>query len=343
MVMTTSTSLTVAFVGAAHIHTPGFVGNISKRDNVSCKWVYDYDKARAEKYAAPLQGATATDDFNAILHDDSVQAIIVCTETDRHEQVVLPAAEAKKHLFVEKPLGFAGADAYRMADAIEKAGVLYSTGYFQRGDSKNRFVKQQIEAGAFGKITRVRGSNCHSGALGRWFDTEWRWMADPKIAGVGAFGDLGTHSLDILLWLMGDVTSVTAQLDPGTNAYDGCDETGEGLLRFANGAIGTLAAAWDDVDNPVSLLVSGTEGHAAVINGRLHFKSSKVEGMDGSQPLRNAELPGPESGGLDAFLDAALGKPATLVGAHEAAYRSAVMEALYTGARESRWVAPVKA
>jgi predicted dehydrogenase len=49
-----------------------------------------------------------------------------------------------------------------------------------------------------GKITRARGSNCHSGSLGGWFDKEYRWMADPKIAGVGAFGDLGTHKLDIL-------------------------------------------------------------------------------------------------------------------------------------------------
>ena len=338
----TNSNLSVAFVGAAHIHTPGFVNTISKREGVSCKWVWDYDLARAEMRAAQLPGAKATTNLDDVVNDRDVQAVIVCTETNRHEQVVLPLAQAKKHLFVEKPLGYAGEDAYRMAEAIEKAGVLYSTGYFQRGDSKNRFVKQQIEAGAFGKITRVRGSNCHGGALGRWFDTEWRWMADPKIAGVGAFGDLGTHSLDILLWLMGSVEKVTAQLDPGTNAYDGCDETGEGLLRFTNGAIGTLAAAWDDVENPVSLLVSGTEGHAAIISGRLHFKSSKVEGMDGSQPLRTAELPGPQAAGLDAFLDAAQGKPAQLVGVREAAYRSAVMEALYIGAKEERWVAPVE-
>src|SRR4029450_13763343 len=130
--------------------------------------------------------------------------------------------------------------------AIEKAGVLFQTGYFMRGDAKHQFLKQQVAAGAFGKITRVRGSNCHSGALGRWFDTEWRSMADPKIAGCGAFGDLGTHSLDILLWLFGEVEKVTAQLDTGTGAYGDCDETGEGILRFKSGTIGTLAAAWDD-------------------------------------------------------------------------------------------------
>jgi predicted dehydrogenase len=332
---------TIAFVGAAHIHTPGFIGTVKKRDGFSVKYVWDWNTARAEKCAQNLPGAEATGDLNTVVNDSEVQAVVVCTETDRHEQVVLPLAQAGKHLFVEKPLGFAGADAYRMAHALEQAGVLFSTGYFQRGDSKHIFLKTQIEAGAFGKITRVRGSNCHGGALGRWFDTDWRWMADPKIAGVGAFGDLGTHSLDILLWLMGDVTLATAQLDEGTGAYPGCDETGEGLLRFANGAIGTLAAGWDDVDNPVSLLISGTEGHAAIIKGQLHFQSGRVSGMDGSQPVRRAELPEGKAAGLDAFFDAVEGKEATLVGAREAAYRSAVMEALYTGARENRWVAPV--
>jgi len=329
---------TVAFAGCAHIHTPGFINALKGRPDFRCKTIWDHDPARAARRAAE-SGATVAADLDTVLADPEVEAVIVCTETDLHEQVVLPTAAAGKHLFVEKPLGSGAEDAYRMAEAIEKAGVLYQAGYFQRGDAKNIFVKEQIAAGAFGKITRVRGSNCHSGALGRWFDGEYRWMADPKIAGVGAFGDLGTHSLDILLWLLGDVTAVTAQLDAGTNAYDGCDETGEGMMRFASGTIGTLAAAWDDVANPVSLLVSGTEGHATVLNGQLYFQSKHVAGADGKQPW--ADLPPSVPAGLDAFLDALAGqKDAALVGVREAAYRSAVMEAMYEGAKQGAWVTP---
>lgn len=335
-----SESITIALVGAAHIHTPGFIGAINKREGaVRCKYVWDHDAARAEKRAGELPGSKTVADLETVYADPEVAAVVVCTETDRHEEVVLPGAAAKKHLFVEKPLGIGAADAYKMADAIEEAGVLFQTGYFQRGDAKNLFVKEQIAKGAFGKITRARGSNCHSGALGGWFDGEWRWMADPKQSGVGAYGDLGTHSLDILLWLLGEVETATALLDNGTARYPGCDETGEGLLRFKSGVIGTLAAAWDDVANPVSLLVSGTEGHAAVINGQLYFQSKHVEGADGKAPY--TALPDNKPAGFDAFLDAITGKEATLVGAREAAYRSAVMEALYTGAKENRWAAPV--
>ena len=329
---------TVAFVGCAHIHTPGFIQLVNSRPEIQCKTVWDHDAARAAKRAAEM-GAQVAPDMAAIYADPEIEAVIVCTETNLHESVVLPAAATKKHLFIEKPLGFGAADAAKMADAIESAGVIYQTGYFMRGDANHIFLKQQIEAGAFGKITRVRGSNCHSGALGRWFDTEWRWMTDPKQSGVGAFGDLGTHSLDILLWLMGDVTQVTAQIDNGTGAYEGCDETGEGLLRFASGAIGTLAAAWDDVANPVSLLISGTEGHAAVLNGQLYLQSSHVPGADGKSPW--TDMPSSKPAGFEAFLDAISGKKGVaLVGVREAAYRNSVMEALYEGARMGTWVKP---
>ena len=139
-------------------------------------------------------------------------------------------------------------------------------------------------------------------------------MANPKVAGVGAFGDLGTHSLDIMLWLMGDVSAVTAKLDAGTGPYDGCDETGEAMLRFKSGVIGTLAAGWDDVSNPVRLLISGTEGHAAIINDQLHYKSSRAPRFDGTQPVRAAEMPAAVPAGLDAFLNSIVGQSgATLV------------------------------
>ncbi len=331
----------LAFLGLGHIHTPGFIGSIKKRpDELRVKSVWDPDSARAKGRAEEL-GATVVADFHQILADPAIDGVVVCSETDLHEQIVVPAAAAKKALFVEKPLGMTAKDAYAMATAVEQAGVIFTTGYFQRGDPKNLFLKQHVTQGSFGKITRIRGSNCHSGALGGWFDTEWRWMADPKRAGCGAFGDLGTHSLDIMLWLMGDIESATAMLDGGTKRYGDCDETGEGLFRFKNGAIGTLAAAWTDVANPVSFLISGTDGHAAIINGQLHFQSKHLPQFDGSAPVRNSELPKAQPAGLDLYLDAVTGKSSpNLVGVREAAYRVAVMEALYEGSRTGRWVAP---
>lgn len=339
----------VAFVGCAHIHTPGFINMLGKRTDVRTTLVWDPDKRRSE-YRAKQTGAKVVDSAEQILSDDSIAGVIICSETNRHEALVAQAAKARKHMFVEKPLGMGSKDGYAMAQSIEDAGVLFQTGYFQRSDPKNRFIKELIGKGALGKITKVRGSNAHNGALGNWFGTkpaeqfyeDWRWMADPTIAGVGAFGDLGTHALDILLWWMGDVTLATAQLDVVTNTYNNTDESGEGLMRFKNGAVGTLAAGWVDLADPVKYLLSGTEGHAAVIKSELHVTSKKDTRFDGSTAVRKNEMATDSPHAFELFLDALVGKelPVPLVGPREAAYRSAVMEAMYEGAATNKWVAP---
>jgi 1,5-anhydro-D-fructose reductase (1,5-anhydro-D-mannitol-forming) len=259
---------------------------------------------------------------------------------------VLAAAASKKHMFVEKPLGIAGSSAYRMARAIEDAGVLFQTGYFQRGSAAHQFLKAHIEQGHLGKITRIRHSNCHSGSIGRWFDAGkgwfrdgWMWMTDLEQAGVGAFGDLGTHSLDILMWLAGDIESVAADVNTALGNY-ACDEYGEALIRFSSGVIGTLAAGWVDVQNPVSVVVSGTEGHATVINRQVFFKSTHVPGADGETPWQ--DLPAEQPHAFMLFLDALNGADVTLVSPREAAERSVVMEAMYRAAETRTWQSPEK-
>ena len=329
---------TVALVGCAHIHTPGFVNRLKARPDVRVKYTWDPVPGKAQKNAAAL-GATAVDTVKTVWQDKEVTAVVICSETNRHRELVRAACASGKHLFVEKPLGMGATDAYAMAAAIEKAGVLFQTGYFMRGMPVHQFLKEQIAAGAFGKITRIRGSNCHHGSLAGWFDSEWRWMADPSIAGCGAFGDLGTHALDIMLWLMGPPSQVTGHVAVVTGRYGDCDESGEALLRFPDGAVGSLAAGWVDLSDPVTLQISGTEGHAVVIDGQLYFKSNRVAGADGQEVC--TALPAALPHAFDLFLDASGGGSAAhLVGATEAALRSAVMAAIYKAAARTAWVTP---
>jgi predicted dehydrogenase len=326
----------VALVGCAHIHTPGFIKRLLARMDIQVTAVWDHDGARAQKRAIELN-APAVADANAIWNNPAISGVIICAETDRHQPLVLAAASAKKHLFVEKPLGMGASDANQMAAAIESAGLFFQTGYFMRGNPAHLFVKEQIGKGSFGKITRIRHANCHHGALGDWFTPEWLWMTDLQQAGVGAFGDLGTHSLDILMWLMGDVEWVTADLGVAIGRYPNCDEYGEALLKFKNGVTGTLAAGWVDVASPISLLISGTEGHAYVRNNELYFKSNHVAGADGEKPW--GDLPAAWPHAFELFLDALVGKfHAPLITPREAAGRSVVMEAIYQAAHQQQWV-----
>jgi predicted dehydrogenase len=139
------------------------------------------------------------------------------------------------------------------------------------------------------------------------------------------------------MWLMGDVEAVLADLGSITNRYPDCDEIGQGMIRFANGVTGTISAGWVEPENPVGLLVAGTEGHAAIFNDRLYLRTKKVQGADGARPWGKLP-PGPEHPLLQ-FVSAMAGQSGMpLVTAREAATRVKVMEAMYQSARERKWV-----
>ncbi len=337
--------IVLALVGVAHIHTPGFISLLNNRADVKVKSVWDPNEAKAAK-RAPLVEAKVVKDVNDIWSDPEVQAVVVCSETYRHQELVLAGAKARKHMFVEKPLAFTGAASREMAAAIEKAGLLFTTGYFMRTSPQLLFLKEQVAKGAFGKITRAQAWNCHSGSLGGWFDDKpndpansWRWMADLKQAGVGGFGDLGTHVLDILMWIFGDVASATAEVKVVTGRYGDCDESGQGMLEFKNGVTATIAAGWVDIANPVSFIISGTEGHALILNGELYFQCKNAEGADGKQAWK--KLPAAPPAPLAQFCDAVGGKQGLpLVTPTEAAARVSVMEAMYKGSKSHAWVEP---
>lgn len=327
--------ISLALAGTAHIHTPNFADRLAKQDRVRVGAVWDPDPARAKAYADRF-GARVASTPAELWSDASLAAAVVCAQTDLHLDLVRDAAAAGKHLFVEKPLGMGAADAAAMARAIRDAGVLFQTGYFRRGQKAYRALKQLVDRGAFGQVTRVRETNMHEGALGGWFDTEWRWMADPKRSGVGGFGDLGFHSLDIVIWLFGGVERAAALVGPGTGRY-GCDETGEALLRLANGAHATLGAGWVDHGNPVECQVSGTKAHAYLSGGTLFLNAPEITGEKGFVPHDGGLSDLPHA--FDLFLDALCGGSRDgLIPVGQAAYGCAVMEALYRAAAEGRWV-----
>jgi predicted dehydrogenase len=323
---------TTAFLGVAHIHTPSFIQTINKREDVVCKSVYDHDADRAARRAAEL-GAVVTS-LDSILGDPEITSVVVCSETRHHVELVTRAAQAGKHLFVEKPLAITGDDAAQIQSAVETAGVVFQTGFFSRGNPSNIFIKREIEAGHLGVITRMRYTNNHGGALGGWFDTEWRWIADKVEAGGGGYADLGAHALDIILWCLsetcGPVVKCAATLGTATKRYGDIDEWGAGLVTFQNGVVAVMEAGWADpgkLGSPVE--VHGTEGEIRVLDGKVFYYSKHVEGAEGGEWT---DLPSAQSHAFELFWDKLAGKDVPLVSVQEAALESRVMHELYQAA-----------
>ena len=326
--------MTIAFVGVAHIHTPQYVNIVKKRSDVTVKYVWDHDADRAAQRAKELDAQTVAD-AQTIWADPEITAVVNSFRNRPASRQSSRRQRRAEHMFAEKPLCASGKEAREMAAVIEKSGVLFTTGYFNRTDPKKLFLKSEIAAGNFGTITRVRGSNCHNGSLGGWFDKDWRWMADPKQSGVGAFGDLGTHLLDILMWQNGDIEAVTAKLAGDAPLWRWAKPVK--CRSFQERCDWHARRQLVDIENPVELLISGTQGHAVIVNGQLYYRSEKRPDSDAKKVWK--DLPPATKPPMTQFLDAVAGsKDEPLVTPAEAAARVAVMEAMYEGARKRKWV-----
>lgn len=333
--------LKIGLLTTAHIHTPDFIKRIRERGDLAVAGVFDPTPALAQRYADQL-GAPALASPAPLLEDAGVSALLILGTTRQHDDWVVPAARAGKHLFVEKPLAVSSVQAQRMVQAITAAGVTYQTGHFMRSEPRFRFIQQEIAAGHLGTITRVRVSNSHHGSLGGWFDADFHWFTEPFEAGGGGFYDLGCHALDLLVWFFGPVATATGCIGGKAIRYPAIDEYGEGLLRFANGVTASLAAGWVDRANPNELEISGSEGHLHLHWGTLHYIShlSKIPGTDGSTHIDPRYFPPPVPGALDLFFDVLLGKadPALLVPAADSLQVVKTMESIYVGDRLGSWV-----
>ncbi|MEC7193518.1 MAG: Gfo/Idh/MocA family oxidoreductase [SAR324 cluster bacterium] len=162
-------------------------------------------------------------------------------------------------------------------------------------------------------------------------------MTDMEQAGVGAFGDLGTHVLDILLWFMNDLEAVAATFSSPVGRYPNCDESGEALLKFKSGVVASIAAGWVDLAMPLTAEVSGTKAYAYVIKDDLYLVSDDIKDANANIPFKDVPESLPHA--FDLFLDSVhSGESTNLVTPKEAAYRSTVMEAIYEAAATRKWV-----
>jgi len=332
-----SRNITLALVGGAHIHAPNFANRMANAENVTTKYVWDPSSETANT-RQQVTGGEIVSDPSVIFNDPDVDGIVICSQTNLHTQLVIPAAQAGKHMFVEKPVGMNGREAREMAAAINRSGVIFQTGYFMRSSGVNQKIRSLIQDGTLGEITRLRLSNVHSGAIGGWFDTEWRWMADLDQAGVGAFGDLGSHVFDLLLWFMeGDSPkSCTGYIDKVLERYPGCDEYGEGMVVFESGAVATVAGGWVDHVNPNQVEVSGTKGHARITNGNLYLRIPELD-ITPNEPF--TDLPENWKHPLELFFDAVAGEQnLPLISADETAKTNNLVTQIYRAHESGSWV-----
>ena len=173
--------------------------------------VADSQSKSAETAAKELGCGFWTTDYRELLARADVDVVDICVPNHLHEEIILAAAAAGKHVYCEKPLANSVAQAKRIVEAVEKAGVKNQLNFNFRYYPAITRAHQMISEGFLGKIFSYRGCYYRSSYINP--DKPLSWRLNKSIAGGGALFDLGSHILDLIYYLMGDFASVQATVD----------------------------------------------------------------------------------------------------------------------------------
>lgn len=241
-----------AFMGRAHSNayrqvSAFFTPKLTPRMRVLC----GRTRAKVEAAAQQYGWDEASTDWREVIARPDIQLVDVSTSGDSHAEIAIAAAEAGKAVICEKPLARTLDEAERMLAAVRRAGVTNMICHNYRRAPAVMLAHELIAAGTLGTIRHFRGTY-----LQEWLVDPARprtWRLDRTKAGAGTLGDIGSHVIDLARFLVGEITDVTGALntfvterplpdDPTTMAPVTVDDAAAAVVRFANGALGTIEA-----------------------------------------------------------------------------------------------------
>lgn len=240
---------------------------IAKLDDCKIVAVCDIREDAAREIAQKHRAKVFTD-YRDLLSAD-VDIVYILTPPFLHKEMAIAAAEAGKHIFIEKPLALNYEDCLEIKDAVDRAGVKcqvgYVVGYNPPDDTARRLFKEK----KIGNLVFVWDKRMSAGILNSSLGTHKEWICD-KNKGGGHLLECMTHEIQWLLSVGGEVESVYANIqatnrDPRVTADDNC----WAILKFKNGGIGVLGTSWSCPINSVEKGILGTEGVVQMSNRKV--------------------------------------------------------------------------
>lgn len=212
------------------------IADIPDAKLVAC---FDYREEAAQQLA-DTTGARPYNSLEAMLADDEVEIVTICTPSGAHQEPAVAAAKAGKHVVVEKPLEITLDRCDAIIRACEEAGVTLSTIFPSRFHAPSQVMKRAIDQGRFGQLTI-------GDAIVKWFRSQdyydsGAWRGTWELDGGGALMNQAIHSVDLLTWLMGPVVEVRAVTGLLAHERIEVEDVAVAALRFANGAVGVIEA-----------------------------------------------------------------------------------------------------
>lgn len=265
----------IGIVGCGFIANRKHLPMLTMHDDVEVVAFCDIIKERAEASATQFGSADAkvyTNYHDVFAHKD-IDVIHVCTPNSSHSEITVAALQSGKHVMCEKPMAKTSAEAKAMLDAAKAAGKKLTIGYQNRFRSDSQFIKNLCDKGELGDIYLGKGF-----ASRRRGVPIWGVFMNKELQGGGPLIDLGTHALDLTLWMMnnyepvsvlgstfnkiGKMGSPANGMGPWDPEKYEVEDSAFGMVKFKNGATVILEASWainTIVANEAMTMLCGTK------------------------------------------------------------------------------------
>lgn len=227
------------------------------------KVVVDLGAEQAEQARQRFGFEESSTNWREVVQRPDIHVVDIVTPNDSHAEIAIAAARAGKHIICEKPLSRTVEEARAMLDAVQAAKVIHMVAFNYRRTPAVALARKFIEQGRIGKVLNFRGTYLQDWSADPNSPLSWRFSK--KVAGSGAVGDIGTHVVDMARYLAGEITAVNAMTrtyvktrplqaggvdklgaaeksDDGPRGEVDVDDEMLTMLRFANGAVGSIEA-----------------------------------------------------------------------------------------------------
>lgn len=291
--------LKIGFIGCGGIangkHFPGMAQQSEFVDMVAfCDLIPERAEKAAKEYGTP--DAKTYTDYHDLLADASIDAVHVLTPNVAHCEISVAALEAGKHVLCEKPMAATEADAKKMLEARDRTGKMLTIGYQYRHFPVNQVAKSVCEAGLLGDIYYAEATYLRYRGV-----PTWGVFTDKSKQGGGPLIDIGTHALDLTLFLMqnyeveyvvGTSFEKLGRLlnpDEQGQVYGGnpvpwdnktfeVEDSAFGHIKMKNGAVINLKASWAinmakeaGGNNEATAILAGTKGGLDTLSQQVRY------------------------------------------------------------------------
>lgn len=271
--------LKIAHVGADHTHYAHFLEYDASIPYTIIAGVYDYRPEKARRWAETIPGTRVFSSYEEILEDPTIDGVVIAASPYLHEEYIIKAANAGKHVFAEQPLAISVEAAENIREAVNKAGIHFALANPVKRATRV-FAKELADSGLLGDILQVRVRFVHDNSVkfvNGEFD-DFAYCYNKKLSGGGALNNMGFHGAKLMRWFLGKPVSVCGQFSSYTDIgkENGIEENAVVVYKFASGAIGTVECGWvhPRYQSDGGFEVHGTKGSVVERADGLYYRLS---------------------------------------------------------------------